>query len=663
MLRRDIGIALLSLTGLFLFIPFFTYTIFATDIDSKDIIMNKNNTGVTLLDNSNMPFFAFYQAKNKSVVPLSSIPIVTRQAVISSEDKDFYSHPGFSISGIARSVLLNIKNEQIAYGGSTITQQLVKNSLLSSNRSFLRKYQEIVLASEIERRFTKDQILEMYLNSVYFGSGAFGIDQAAQTYFGKHATELTLAESSMLAGILPSPTNFSPYNNMDEAKNRQKLVLENMLKSNLITDSEAKNAASEKITLQNITNLNSEAPHFALMVLQELIDKYGEEEISRSGFKVYTTLNLEYQKYAESKVKEQVEKLKVDRVTNGAAVVIDPKTGAILSLVGSRDWSNDQFGKVNVATSYRAPGSSFKPIVYASALEQHLITPASILMDSPTTFEVEGSPPYRPLDFDRRFRGPVTVRRALSNSLNIPAVQVMKKVGVANAIAAANRLGIQGLKDPSNYGLSLVLGAGEVRLLDLTSVYSVFANGGLRNEPTDILKIEDKYGNTIYQYSPNPQPVLDSSVAFLISSILSDNRARAEEFGSALTISKPAAVKTGTTEDFRDSLTIGYTPSLVVGVWVGNNDNTPMDNVAGSLGAAPIWKALMERFLAGKPAETFEPPSKIKVTTCKGPEASSSAITEYFIKGTEQNNFCSYVSATPSATPSVNPSPVTIQTN
>jgi 1A family penicillin-binding protein len=643
--KADIKLSLLAITFLLTFIPIFTYVYFARDLTSKERVMNRNDTGIMLVDRENKPFFTFYSAKNKVFVPLSNIPQSTQKAVIAVEDKEFYSHPGFSIKGIARSIIVNTQNRDVVSGGSTLTQQLVKNSLLTPSRDLMRKYQEIVLAEELERRFSKDEILEMYLNSVYFGQGSFGIGEAAQTYFGKNASELTLAESALLAGILPAP---SKYSSDDETvRERRSLVLTKMLEQGYINADQKTQAEKTKINLQEKdSDLNSHAQHFAFMVRDELIQKYGEEKMARSGFKVRTSLNLDWQEYAEGVVANQVKKLAPNRVSNGAAVVMDPKTGEILTLVGSANWDNDNFGKVNVATSLRQPGSAFKPIVYAAGFEKRIITPGTVLKDEPVTYNIAGSPPYRPQNYDKKFRGPVLPRRALSNSLNVPSVEVLSRVGLPTALDTAKRLGITTLEDPNRYGLSLVLGGGEIKLIDITNAYATFASNGLKNDPTTILEIDDKSGRDVYTFKPEPHRVIEEEVTFLISSILSDVSARAEVFGTALNISRPAAVKTGTTENYRDSLTLGYTPSLTIGVWVGNNDSTPMDNIAGSLGAAPIWKQLMEKFLSGTPVEKFTPPSNVTgLFVCRNnglllKEATTAGTLEYFIKGTEPKGTC-----------------------
>lgn len=675
--QKDLIIALTVIISLIVFIPVFTYVAFANDLSTPQTIINSNNTGVLLLDRNGKPFFTFYQAKNIDYIPITEIPKTTQQAVISGEDKQFYVHSGFSPKAILGSLIADLKQQKLAYGGSTITQQLVKISLLSNNKNFLRKYQEITLAEELERRYSKDQILEMYLNSVYFGEGSFGIEDASLTYFGKHAKDLNLAESSMLAGLLPAPTKYSPISgDINEAKARQQYILKEMVSQNYITPDQAKQAYEEKLQFKGTPqNLNNTAFHFALMVRQELIDKYGEAELARSGLKVKTTLDLDWQQYAQEQVKKQVDRLRVDRVSNGAAVVIDPRTGEIKALVGSKDWNDPEVGKVNIITSERQPGSSFKPIVYSYALENELITPSTMLNDSPTTYKGvvlaskapagDGSDLYAPVNYDHKFRGPVLVRRALANSLNVPAVQVMSMVGVDNAISQAKKLGITTLKDPSNYGLSLVLGAGEVKPLDLTTAYATFANKGKKITPTDILEIQDKSGNTTYKYQPHSEQVLDAGVAYQISKMLSDKQVRQEEFGPALDNSVNAAVKTGTTSDYKDAWTMGYTDSVVVGVWVGNNDNTPMDQIAGSLGAAPIFKALVEKFSDG-PANFEKPSNVVAVSVCRYNgmllrEATSSGYTENFLEGTVPTKNCSIPTPTPqpstSSSPNTSPPP------
>ncbi|MCR4324408.1 MAG: PBP1A family penicillin-binding protein [Candidatus Curtissbacteria bacterium] len=661
---------IIFLVVVFFLIPVITYLWFVRDLGDKNSIMNRNNSGVQLLDDKGEVFFTFYSPKEITFVPLSDISVNIQEAVVAAEDKDFYENRGFSPRGIGRAFVNNITSAAIKEGGSTITQQLVKTALLSSHRNFLRKYQELILALDIERRYSKEDILEMYLNTIYFGEGEFGIENAAQKYFGKKAKDLNLAESSMLVAILPAPSALSPISgDADRAKQRQEMVLSQMEEQGYITEKEkdAAVAATIRYAPQKEEEVNTIAPHFALMVRDYLIEEFGEEKITRNGYKVKTTLNREWQEYAQTTVLNRVNALARNKVTNGAAIVQDPKTGEIKVLVGSKEWSNDDFGKFNIAVANRQPGSSFKPIIYSRAIEDKDITAASLIDDKATSF---GN--YKPNNYDKKFRGPVTVRRSLANSLNIPSVKIMEQVGVKNGVDQAEKMGITTLDKKTDYGLPLVLGAGEVKLIELTGAYATLANKGEHKAPKFILEIKDKKGEDVDVDDPKSEADgIDEGAAFIISSILSDANARAEVFGSALNTSRNAAVKTGTTENFRDAWTMGYTPSVVVGVWVGNNDNTPMDNIAGSLGAAPIFTALMNRISGELPNESFsQPGSVVQKQIClepgqifnpspnPSPSASPglSALKEFFLKGTEPKE-CELPSPTPSPSPSASPSP------
>ena len=442
--KKPLFVALVVLVILLAIIPPITYLTFIWDLGSKESIITKKSAGVLLLDRHGTPFFSFYEAKEKKTIPFDAIPKHVKDAVIATEDKNFYKHQGISLTDIIRAFLVNIQEESILQGGSTITQQLIKNTLLSQDRNLLRKYQEAVLALEVDRRFNKDDILEMYLNTVYFGEGAFGIENAAQTYFQKSAKNLTLAESALLAGILPAPSRYSPISgDKNKAFSRQKLVLEQMEKLKFITHDGLIAAEMEKMQFNPLEQaINVTAPHFALMVKDELLKKYSEQKIARSGYVVQTTIDLKLQKTAEKIVKDQVARLSANKVGNGAAVVINPKTGEILALVGSHDWSDEKQGKINMALSPRQPGSSFKPIVYAKAFENRIITPATILKDEKLTF-LDG---YSPKNYDGKYRGDIPVRFALGNSLNIPAVLVLERVGGRNAKEMAERLGITPFK-------------------------------------------------------------------------------------------------------------------------------------------------------------------------------------------------------------------------
>ncbi len=668
--KRTLLYILLLFIIIMLLIPPATYLYFAKDLKNKDSVMNRQQTGLTLMDRTGQEFYSFDLAKSFSYIPISDIPKTAQNGAVATEDKNFYTNPGFSITGIARAFLVDIFAGKVVEGGSTITQELAKNAFLSSSRNILRKYQELVLAAELNRRFSKQDILEMYLNSVYFGEGAFGIQNAAEAYFGIPAKDLDLAESALLIGVLPAPSAYSPLSNPpDKALERQKIVLSEMVQDGYISQSDATQAENEtlKYNPNKSATDNVLAPHFAMYIRDQLYKQYGEERVIRDGFRATTTIDRSLQKFTEGSVNTQVTRLKYNHAGNGAAVALDPKNGQILAMVGSYDFTDPKFGQTNMAITPRQPGSSFKPIIYGRALDDKLITPATILQDVKTTFD--GG--YTPHDYDLRYRGDVTVRRALANSLNIPAVEVMDKVGPGNGIDQAKKFGIDTLDPNHNYGLSLVLGSGEVPLLEMTDAYAVFADQGVYHKTTGVISIKDKYGNTVQAptnffsflnilnpmnwispVSQNGSQVMSKEAAYLVTSILSDNTARAEEFDGALTIPRPAAVKTGTTEDFRDALTIGYTPSLVVGVWVGNNDNTPMDNIAGSLGAAPIWRNMMEEYLMGKPIEQFARPTFIvSEPVCLGSAGGYlHSYTEYFISGTQAAS-CGQPTLFPTFTP------------
>ncbi len=659
--KKVLVISLVGILVLFV-IAVITTVVFANTLSSKERIMNRNNTGVTLLDHDGQVFYQFYSARTDTHVPLSDIAPAARQAIISAEDKDFYNHPGFSMQGIANAVWQNIKPDGLDSGGSTITQQLVKNALLSQDRSFLRKYQELILSIEIERRYSKDEILEMYLNSVHFGEGVFGIEDAAQTYFGKHAKDLNLAEASMLAGIIPAPSIYSPISgDATKAKQRQTYVLRRMQEDGTITAAQKDEALAAALTYAPVKPTSAvKAPHFAEMVRQELVKKYGEETVARSGYKVKTTLNLDYQQKAEDAVAAQVDRLASSSVSNGGVVIEDPKTGDVLAVIGSRDWNNEQFGKVNIATSSRQPGSSFKPIVYATGIEEKTLSAATILHDKKTDF----GGGYSPNNYDLRFRGDVTVRRALTNSLNIPAVEAMQKVGISDVITQAKELGITTLTEsPEFYGLPLALGAGQAKLTEMTNAYAALANQGDLPEQRLILSIDNKYDERVFTAESKTTQAVSDQTAYIMSSMLSDNSARSEVFGSSLSLSggRLGAVKTGTTEDYRDAWTIGYTPSLVIGVWIGNNDNTPMSRVAGSSGSGPIWRNLMNQLLISTPKETFTEPSGLFVrNVCYGSGAlaevkGSNTYTEYFRSGTLPTKTCNQPQPEKEETPTTPP--------
>lgn len=599
--------------------PIATYLYYYNDIGNQERLLNRNNTGVVLLDKNGKTFFSTGRAEPRDLVQLKDIADTTEKALIASEDKDFYEHSGFNFFSIVRSLYTNVLARQITGGGSTITQQLAKNTLLTERQTILRKYQELTIAMAIEQRYSKDEILTMYLNSVYYGENAFGIEQAAKNYFGKEPSELTLAESAMLVGVLPAPSAYSPISgDPDLAKERQTTVLTRMVKNGYITEAQKEAALAQKLHYAaGAQAVQNDAPHFSEMVLNQLYDEYGEEKVTRSGYRVTTTLDLSLQKKANASVESNLAYIQANGGSNASLVAIDPKTGGIMALVGSIDYDNDKFGKVNMATTARQPGSSFKPLYYADALAEGKITPVTVLDDELTDF----GGGYTPLNADRTFHGNVTVRQALNWSLNIPSVKVMQKEGVDNAVAMAERLGISTIDKEKNYGLSLALGSAEVPLTEMTNAYATFANQGEKHDITSVQTIKNKYDQTIFTQDQESEEAISTEGAYLISNILSDNTTRSRVFGSSLNVvgtdgrTKTAAVKTGTTDDSRDAWTIGYTPDIAVGVWVGNNDNSIMNNGGAGM-AGPIWRQLMGEAIGSKDPSFKQPSGVVKATVC-----------------------------------------------
>ncbi|HEY1063694.1 MAG TPA: transglycosylase domain-containing protein [Candidatus Saccharimonadales bacterium] len=639
--KKNIRRAALVSIAILIIVPIGTYAYYARDIQDKDRLMNRNNTGIILKDRNGEAFYSSGLLSTKDDVPLAKISDHVEDAAIASEDKDFYNHRGFSLRGTARAFINNVTNrDATGSGGSTITQQLVKNKLLGSQKNYLRKYQEVAMALAVERRYTKEEILEMYLNSAYFGNGAFGISDAAHTYFGKEPAELTLAESSMLVGLLPAPSLYSPITgDADEGKGSQRNVLRKMVATGKITNSERDEALKTELTYSNDAKKGGAdyAQHYADMIVKELEEKYGEERVKRAGFTVTTTLDLSKQKAAEQIIRDHIAKTTSRGGSNAGLVSIDPRSGQVLAMVGSVDYYNEEFGQVNMATALRQPGSSFKPIYYSDAIDRKLITAATVLDDTRTTFGNS----YTPKNYDNRYKGKMTVRSALAESRNVPAVQVMQKETVQKAAEAAQRMGIDTVSNPERYGLSLALGTAEVKLIQMTSAYGAFANGGQRFNPVLYTKVVDKYGKTILNNeSSKSEKVLSPEAAYITASILSDTRARAPTFGSSLNIAgKNVALKTGTTNDNRDAWTIGFTPSIVTGVWLGNNANQPMQGLAGGSSAGTIWKNVMTNYLKNVPRENFTRPSGVVAMQVCDDTASSGRI-EYFKKGTQPEDTC-----------------------
>ena len=605
-----------------------------------------------IYDRKGIPLYSVYENVNRTYVKLDKIPKYLEQATIATEDKDFYKNKGFSITGYIRGLILSPILRRRVAGGSTITQQLVKNVLLSSERTLPRKIKELVLSIQVDKRYSKDEILEMYLNDVPYGGTAIGVEAASENYFGKKVNELDLAQSALLAGLPQSPSVYSPYTGNKYYIDRTEHVLDSMRKEGYITKAQQDKAMEEvkKFKFSQRDAVSMKAPHFVIYVKQILAKQFGEAAVDAGGLQVTTTLDYEIQRQSEDIVKSEIEKLKGYRVGNGAAVVADPKTGQILAMVGSKDYFDKNYdGNFNVALANRQPGSSLKPVMYAAAFEKGY-TPSTMIMDVKTDFPNGSGGLYTPVNYDGKFRGPVQLRFTLGNSLNIPAVKMLARVGVKDVMQQGYDMGIENWnptqKNMENVGLSLVLGGRETTLLNEVTAYSVFANKGIRQDPVTILEVKDNKGHSLYKYKKKEGPrVLSQEIAFLISHILLDNNARSDAFGaySALNISgKTVSVKTGTTDQKRDNWTVGFTPSYVVGVWVGNNDNTPMNQAiaSGITGASPIWNKIMTAVLKGKKDEAPQKPDgvvAVQVDSFGGgmPTASQPTRSEYFVKGTE----------------------------
>jgi 1A family penicillin-binding protein len=553
--------------------------------------------------------------EKRTLVTLQEIPDYVEQATIAIEDKNFYKHGGFSLWAMFRTMVTNVIYRRSA-GGSTLTQQFVKNAVLTPEKTISRKIKELILSYRLEKKFSKDEVLQMYLNEIPYGSNAYGVEAASQKYFGKGVKDVSLSEAAILAAIVQVPSRYSPYGpNKDILLGRKDYVLDLMSEQGYISESERDAAKSQEITFKG-PETNITAPHFVMYIKGILADKYGEKMVEQEGLKIYTTLDLFKQKIAEETIAERTENYPEKYGANNAALVaIDPKTGQILAMVGSRDYFNDEIdGQVNVTDRPRQPGSSMKPIVYAALFEKGY-TPDTILYDVLTNFSTN-SESYQPHNYNGQEIGPVTIRKALAGSLNIPAVKAIYLADINNVIDLAENLGYSTLYPRSRFGLSLVLGGGEVKLLEHANAYSAFARDGQLSPIVSILKIEDKDGKIIEEYQPSDKKALNPQVARMINSVLSDNEARSYVFGAKnyLTLGdRPVAAKTGTTNDFHDAWAIGYTPSLVAGVWVGNSDNQAMKGKAdGSVLAAPIWHDFMAKVLGDTPVEYFKAPDDYK---------------------------------------------------
>ncbi len=606
---------------------------YTKDLPDPNKLLDRNvpeSTKILARDGSLL--YEIHGEYKRTQVNLEQISTNLKNATVAVEDKDFYKHGGISYTGILRAVLNDILKLKLSQGGSTITQQFVKNAILTNNKSFDRKIREVILSIAIESRFSKEQILKLYLNEIPYGRNTYGAEAAAQTYFNKSAKDLSLAESAYLAALPQAPTYYNPLGpNRVALDNRKNVILNLMAQQGYITTDAAKQAKDEKVEFNKITT-GIKAPHFVLWVQDYLAGKYGEKTLEEGGLKIYTTLDPRLQQIAENAVKNGVEKFsKKYNANNAGLVAIDPKTGQILAMVGSKDYfaksepegcapgKNCLFEpNFNVALSQRQPGSSFKPYVYVTAFKKEFgYAPASMLVDVTTNFGTYNGKDYIPHNYNGQSYGPVSMRKAMAGSLNVPAVKTLALVGVTSAVQTAHDLGIT--SPLADCGLSLVLGGCEVRLLDHVAAYSVLANEGVKNPATPILKILDKDGKALEEFKSNPQTVLDQQAAYELISIMTDNNARTYIFGANSPLILPnrtVAAKTGTTNNWHDGWTLGFTPSLAAGVWSGNNDGTLLKKGAdGVLVAAPIWHDFMAQALAGTAAEEFTVPTGIQKVT------------------------------------------------
>ena len=632
-----------------------------TDLpDVDDLDAGLHTPSIRITDRYGRPLYEVMgEAKGRhTVVPLEAIPSECVQATIATEDANFYTNPGVDLLAVIRAVWINLRGGEVISGGSTITQQVARNLLLTpeerAERTLTRKLRESILAYRLARRYDKEDILALYLNQTYYGNLAYGIDAAARAYFGKSVSDLNLAECALLAGLPQAPALYDPLTNPDAARERQAVVLGLMTEKGFISEGAAEAARREPLAFAS-ERYNLEAPHFVMSVYARLEELLPPETLRRGGLVVRTSLDLDWQHTAERIIHQQLEQLNdppgdepPHNAHNAALVALDPHTGQVLALVGSPDYFDPAIsGSINLAIAPRQPGSTMKPFTYAVAFDPTRPdpwTPATMVLDVRTSFITREGFAYTPLNYDRREHGPVLVREALASSYNIPAVIALNTIGVDSLLAFVARLGITTFSAPENYDLSLTLGGGEVRLLELTAAYAAFANGGRAVRPVMILEVSDAEGTALFSQSSGVGgQVMDPRVAWLISDILSDNNARAPAFTthSILQIGRPAAVKTGTTTDFRDNWTVGFTPNLVTGVWVGNADGSPMFDVSGISGAGPIWHHFMRAVLRGQPELDFEQPEglvQVEICSLSGllptPDCPYTR-REWFIAGTE----------------------------
>lgn len=632
--------------SIFVLIPFGMYVFLNSLPNPKQLSEREIPQTTKIFDRNGILLYQIYANENRTLVPIGSIPKNLINATIAIEDKDFYKNPGFDINAIIRAAIADFSGKPIQ-GGSTITQQLIKSTLLNPEISITRKIKEVVLAFWAEKIYTKNQILEMYFNQVPYGGTAWGVEAASETYFGKPIKDLDLAQSAFLAGMPQAPTTYSPYGlNPTLWKQRQKDVLTKMLDLRYITKDQKDQALSEEISFLS-PQTPIYAPHFVMYIKDLLIKKYGLPLVEKGGLNVITSLDLNLQNKAQDIVTSEVNSDAYLNLTNGASLITNPQNGDILAMVGSRDYNDSNGGAVNLTTALRQPGSSIKVVTYSAALSNGF-TAASILDDTPITYTSPGAPAYSPVNYDGAFHGRVPLRIAFANSFNVPAVKTLNKIGIPTMVDLAKKMGITTWGEPNQYGLSLTLGAAEVKMTDMATVYGTIANLGQRVDLNPILKVTNYQGDIFYQKSrPLQNPVLDPGVAYIISNILSDNQARSLEFGTNSPLNIPAhtvSVKTGTTDSKRDNWTIGFTKNYLVAVWVGNNDNTPMSQnlASGITGAAPIWNKIMASLISNSSNVALNIPDDVVSKPCLGR-------VEYFVKGTESSVNCNFI-ATPSAT-------------
>lgn len=571
----------------------------------------------------NIVLYDVHGSMRRTAVPLEDISPYIQKATISIEDASFYQHHGVRPLALLRAVIADVTSGQKAQGGSTITQQVVKNALLTQDKSITRKIKEIILAIRLERVYTKDQILQTYLNENPYGGTIYGVQEASQYFFGVDAKDVDIAQAAYLAALPQAPTYYSPYGNHKDALDaRKNLVLKKMLENGSLTKEEYDTAAKEDVQFKAEVEAGIKAPHFVFYVREYLENKYGVDAVNQQGLRVITTLDYDLQKKAEDTVAKYAPGMQANfNASNEGLVAIEPASGQILAMVGSRGYFDDTIdGKVNVTTSLRQPGSSFKPFVYATAFKKGY-TPDTVVFDLQTQFSTACSPQdvandappcYSPSNYDGKFHGPMTLRNAIAQSMNIPSIKTLYLAGIDDSIATARDMGITTLADASRYGLTLVLGGGEVSLLEETGAYAVFANDGLKNPPTGIMRVEDMDGNVLEEYKKQETRVLDAEVARQMNDVLSDNVARTPEFGADSPLYFPGynvADKTGTTNDFRDVWVVGYTPGIAVGAWAGNNDNSPMEKKIAAFIIAPMWHEFMSAALEKYSAGDFVAPS------------------------------------------------------